>query len=225
MDKTDAIKRAPLPTNTSDIRSFLGLCNYFRSYVPNFSNIAQPLFARTGSHIRWTPLTQTERDAWTNLQTAITSRPVLAYPRRDATLRLYVDASAATPTSKGGLGAALTQSADNHPEQAIAYASRQLKPHEANYSAFLLELAAAVYGIQIFDTHLRGRHFTLFTDHRLLTKLSTAHTKTLNRLQQQMSEYTFNVDYIPGPTNVIADFLSRHPAPPDINAVSTSNDL
>ena len=52
LDKTDAIRRAPLPTTTSDIRSFLRLCNYFRSYVPNFSYIAQPLFTRAGWHTR-----------------------------------------------------------------------------------------------------------------------------------------------------------------------------
>ena len=75
------------------------------------------------------------------------------------------------------------------------YASRGLKPNEKNYSAYLLELAAAAWAIDNFAVYLRGRRFTLFSDHKRLESLSTVHTKTLNRLQQQMLEFDFDIRY------------------------------
>ena len=76
------------------------------------------------------------------------------------------------------MGAVLSQIQDGH-ERVIAYASRGLKPNEKNYSAYLLELAAAAWAIDNFAVYLRGRRFTLFSDHKPLEMLSTVHTKTL----------------------------------------------
>jgi hypothetical protein len=75
----------------------------------------------------------------------------------------------------------------------IGWASRQLMKHECNYSAFLLELQAAVYGIKFWATHLRGKAFILYTDHRPMEKLGTVHTKTLNRLQEKMRDFQFKI--------------------------------
>ena len=74
-------------------------------------------------------------------------------------------------------------------ERVIAYASRSLKSFEKNYSAYLLELVAAAWAIDHWQVYLAGRKFTLFTDHKPLTHLSTIHKKTLNRLQQQLNEF------------------------------------
>ena len=101
------------------------------------------------------------------------------------------------------------QMQDGH-ERVIAYASRGLKDHEANYGAFLLEMAAAVFGIEHFDTYLVGVSFTLCIDHRPLETLSTVHQKTLNRLQQLMLEYDFTIQYRRGPEHVVPDCLSRN---------------
>ncbi|MFN9939709.1 MAG: RNase H-like domain-containing protein [bacterium] len=65
---------------------------------------------------------------------------------------------------------------------AISYASRQLKDHEKNYSPFLLESAAAVWGTDVFNEYLKGKKFILFTDHKPLEKMGHLHTKTMNRL-------------------------------------------
>jgi transposase InsO family protein len=73
-----------------------------------------------------------------------------------------------------------------------------------------LELAAAVAAIDHFDVYLRGRHFILYTDHKPLEKLSTVHTRTLNRLQQHMLEFDFEMRYKRGSENVVADFFSRN---------------
>ena len=70
-------------------------------------------------------------------------------------------------------------------------------------------MMAAVWGMEHFSTYLRGRKFTLYTDHRPLEKLGTVHTKTLNRLQQAMTDYDFIIKYKKG-EEMPADFLSRN---------------
>ena len=102
----------------------------------------------------------------------------------------------------------------------ISYGSRQLIKHEKNYSPYLLEMAAAVWGMEFYDEYLRGKHFTLYTDHKPLEKLGHLHTKTLNRLQLAMLEYDFIIQYKKGVT-MPADFLSRTPFD---DVVATLND-
>ena len=97
-------------------------------------------------------------------------------------------------------------------EHVIAYASRSLKPNKENYSAYLLELAAASWTIDHFSVYLRGKHFELFTDHKPLEMLSKVHKKTLNRPEQQLLEYDFKINYRQGASNSAADALSRNVA-------------
>jgi len=96
---------------------------------------------------------------------------------------------------------------------AISFTSRQLKDPEKNYSPFLLEAAAAVWGMEIFNEYLRGKQFVLFTDHKPLEKLGHLHTKTLNRLQTALLEHDFVIQYKKG-THIPADYLSRLPSLP-----------
>ena len=85
-----------------------------------------------------------------------------------------------------------------------------MKPNKENYSAYLLELAAASRAIDNFSVYLRGKHFELFTDHKPLETLSKVHKKTLNRIKQQLLEYDFKIDYRQGASNSAADALSRN---------------
>jgi hypothetical protein len=115
----------------------------------------------------------------------------------------------------GGLGAVLLQQQSTAVDEerawkVIAYASRPLKKHEKNYSAYLVEMATAVWGIEHFDVYLIGKQFTLGTDHRPLEYLGAVNTKTLNRLQHLMLEYDFTIEYRAGEENVVADYLSRN---------------
>jgi hypothetical protein len=70
-------------------------------------------------------------------------------------------------------------------------------------------MQAAIFGMETFEVHLKGRHFKLFTDHKPLEKLGKFHTKTLNRLQQMMNLFSFVVIYKKG-DEMPADFLSRN---------------
>ena len=82
------------------------------------------------------------------------------------------------------------------------------KNTKKNYSPYLLEMAAAVWGMDFYNEYLRGKQFILYTDHKPLEKLGHLHTKTLNRLQLAMLEYDFVIQYQKGVT-MPADFLSR----------------
>jgi hypothetical protein len=96
------------------------------------------------------------------------SEPIVEYPRRNRPYALIINASLGDNKKSGGLGAILTQINPNGKHCIIAYASRKLQKHECNYTTFLLEMQAAIWGMDNFGRNLRGRKFTLITDHRPL---------------------------------------------------------
>lgn len=112
----------------------------------------------------------------------------------------------------GGLGCVLIQTWPEKGCRVVAYVSRSLKPHEHNYMAFLLEMAAIHFRFKHFHHYLYGgKQFIIFTDHKPLETLNKNHTKTLSRLQEDLMEYNYIIKYHPGKDNGLADFLSRNP--------------
>jgi hypothetical protein len=210
-DKLKAVKDAKPPENVKQIRQFLGLCNFFRGHIQNFAQITSPLTNLTKKDSTWKrgSLPEAGLRAFRHLQSLLCSQPVLAYPRSDRQYALITDASFGDDTTAGGLGAILTQLDEKGQFYVIAYASRKLQKYEKNYTPFLLEMQAAIFGMETFEVHLRGRHFKLFTDHKPLEKLGKVHTKTLNRLQQMMNLFSFEIIYKKG-DEMPADFLSRN---------------
>jgi putative transposase len=161
--------------------------------------IASPLTKLTRKESLWQKGGELPREAYLafrELQSHLVSEPIVDYPRRDRSYALFTDASFGDERHDGGLGAILTQINENKDHCVIGYASRKLAVHEKNYTPFLLEMQAAIFGMEHFGTHLKGRHFTLFTDHKPLEKLGKVHTKTLNRLQEIMNVYDFEIVYI-----------------------------
>ena len=211
-DKTQAIKEAPQPVNQKQLKSFIGLINYFRGYITNFARRAAPLYKLTRQDSPWTqgPLPERAKDAFLDLRTAITGRPVLAFPNPRGQYHLYVDAALGDEVNEGGLGAVLMQEDSQGRQHPVGYASRRLADHEKNYPAFIAEMTAACFGMEFFHHYLIGRRFSLYTDHKPLTKISKIHKKTLSRLQLNMQELHPDICYIEGKDNVVADFLSRY---------------
>ena len=211
-DKAAVVKSARPPTTTKELKSFLGLANYFRNYIVHFSQKAAPLFKLTRQDSKWKSgtLPPDALAAFERLRHEVSSRPVMAYPRREGRFHLYVDAALGDSKNEGGLGAVLLQDQPNGLQRPIAYASRRLQTHERNYPAFLAEMQAACYGMEEFHHLLTGRRFFLYTDHKPLTRLSTVHTKTLNRLQLKMQDLHPVIKFVDGKENSIADFLSRY---------------
>ena len=211
-DKLKAIKEAKPPANVKQVRQLLGLANYMRQYIPNYSSVVQPLSKLTCKDSTWEGghLPQEAYKSFKALQKLFTNPPTLALAKGHGRYHLFVDASQGSEQKQevGGIGAVLFQ---DQPEgrKVISYASKTLEKHEKNYSPFLLERFAMTWSIDHFRTQLLGRPFTVYTDHKPLEKLSSVHTKTLNRLQEQMLEFNFEVKYHPGAEQP-ADYLSRN---------------
>ena len=211
--KVAALVDWPMPTCTTEVRSFLGFCNFYRRLVKDFASIAAPLSALTSSLQPFPePLPQEVQDAFIRLKSALVSAPVLCIPRTgsDAEFVLYTDASDI------GIGAVLEQ--DGRP---VCYESRKLSPAERNYAIHERELLAVVHALRTFRHYLEGcKQFTLFTDHESLQYLFRQ--KELSRRQvgwmEVLSDYQANMDirYLPGEKNK-ADALSRllHPSADD----------
>ncbi|KAK8616657.1 hypothetical protein V6N13_116627 [Hibiscus sabdariffa] len=134
------------------------------------------------------------------LKQALTHTPVLIQPEPGKEFTVYSDAS------HSGLGCVLMQG-----NNVVAYASRQLKPHELNYPTHDLELAAIVFALKIWRHYLYGKKCHMFTDHKSLKYLLTQ--KYLNLRQRRwmklLKDYDLVIDYHPGKANVVADALSR----------------
>jgi hypothetical protein len=139
-NKLKAIKDEKPPTDVKTISSFVGLCNFFCTHIKNFAIIAAPLFrlTRKDSGYKGGPLPKEAMAAFSALQNALTSEPIMAFPRADHQYSLITDAATGTADTAGGLRAILTQKHQFDNYYAISYASRQLKDHEKNYSPFLL---------------------------------------------------------------------------------------
>jgi Reverse transcriptase (RNA-dependent DNA polymerase)/RNase H-like domain found in reverse transcriptase len=215
-NKLKAIKDAKPPTDIKTIHSFVCLCNFFSTHIKDFALITAPLFKlmRKDSGYKSGPLPEKALKAFYILQKLLTSEPVMAFPKSDRQYALITDAATGTADTPGGLGAILTQVDKEGKFHTISFASRQLKDHEMNYSPFLLEAAAAVWGMDLFNEYLKGKRFILHTDHKPLEKLGHLHSKMLNQLQTALPEHDFVIQYKKG-SNMLADYLSRLPGAKD----------
>ncbi|GJV05594.1 putative reverse transcriptase domain-containing protein [Tanacetum coccineum] len=128
------------------------------------------------------------------------SAPILTLPKGSENFVVYCDAS------HKGLGAVLMQR-----EKVIAYASRQLKVHEKNYTTHELELGAVVFALKMWRHYMYGTKCVVFTDHKSLQHILDQ--KELNMRQRRwlelLSDYECEIRYHPGKANVVADALSR----------------
>ncbi|GJY35961.1 putative reverse transcriptase domain-containing protein [Tanacetum coccineum] len=144
----------------------------------------------------------------------IEGAPILALPEGSEDFIAYCDAS------KKGLGAVLMQR-----EKVIAYASRQLKIHEKNYTTHDLELGAVVFALKIWRHYLYGTKCTVFTDHKSLQHILDQ--KELNMRQRRWLEllidYDCDIRYHPGKANVVADALSRKEQEPPLRVRALVN--
>ncbi|GJR83731.1 putative reverse transcriptase domain-containing protein [Tanacetum coccineum] len=135
--KIESIKDWASSKSPTEIRQFLGLAGYYRRFIEGFSKIAKPMTKLTQKKVKFVWGNKQEA-AFQLLKQKLCSAPILALPKGSKDFIAYCDAS------KKGLGAVLMQR-----EKVIAYASRQLKIHEKNYTTHDLELGAVVFALKI----------------------------------------------------------------------------
>ncbi|GJT77474.1 putative reverse transcriptase domain-containing protein [Tanacetum coccineum] len=197
--KVEAIKNWSAPTTPKEVRQFLGLAGYYRRFIEGFSLISKPLTKLTEKNKKYEWGTE-EDEAFQTLKQKLCSAPILALPEGTENFVVYCDAS------HKGYGAVLMQR-----EKVIAYASRQLKKHEENYTTHDLELGAVVFALRLWRHYLYGTKCTVYTDHKSLQYILDQ--KELNMRQRRwielLSDYDCEIRYHPGKANVVADALSR----------------
>ncbi|XP_072064483.1 uncharacterized protein [Arachis hypogaea] len=197
--KVEAVMNWERPTSVTEIRSFLGLAGYYRRFIKGFSQLALPLtkLTRKDTPFIWTPKCE---ESFQALKHRLTTAPVLVLPEPSEPFEVYCDASLK------GLGCVLMQH-----QNVVAYASRQLRPHEMNYPTHDLEIAAVVFALKIWRHYLYGVKFHVFSNHKSLKYLFEQ--KKLNMRQRRwmelLKDYDFELNYHPGKANVVADALSR----------------
>ncbi|GJZ36791.1 putative reverse transcriptase domain-containing protein [Tanacetum coccineum] len=197
--KIESIKDWVSPKSPTEIRQFLGLAGYYRRFIEGFSKIAKPMTKLTQKKVKFVWGDKQEA-AFQTLKQKLCSAPILALPEGSEDFVAYCDASIK------GLGVVLMQR-----DKVIAYASRQLKIHEKNYTTHDLELGAVVFALKIWRHYLYGTKCTVFTDHKSLQHI--LNQKELNMRQRRwlelLSDYDCEIRYHPGKANVVADALSR----------------
>ncbi|GJU80802.1 putative reverse transcriptase domain-containing protein [Tanacetum coccineum] len=196
--KIESIKDWPSPKTPTEIRQFLGFAGYYRRFIEGFSKIAKSMTKLTqkGVKFNWG---EKEENTFQLIKQKLCSAPILGLLEGIEDFMVYYDAS------HKGLGVVLMQR-----KKVIAYASRQLKIHEKNYTNHNLELGSVVFALKIWRHYLYGTKCTVFT-HKSLQHIIDQ--KELNMRQRRwlelMSDYDCDIGYHPGKANVVADALSR----------------
>ena len=210
-EKIEAVVSAPRPENVSQLRSFLGLVNYYNRFLPNASTVLHPLHQLLEQNSEWQWTEQCEQ-AFTEAKRMITSEQVLTHYDPVLPVGLACDAS---PT---GIGAVLSHVMPNGSERPVPFASRSLTKTESKYAQIDKEALSIVWGVKRFHIYLYGRWFTLITDHKPLTAIfhpeKGVPAMTAARLQRYalfLAGFDYKIEYKSTTEHCNADGLSRLP--------------
>lgn len=211
MTKIQAINNAPTPQNVTELKSFLGLLNFYERFIPNLHSSCADLHTLTRKNVKWNWTTHEDNIFKTMKAKILNSKALISY---DENRELFL----ACDASEKGIGCVLFHMSEDKQEQHIAFASRKLNDSEKQYSVIDREALAIFFAIKKFDQYLRGNKFTLMTDHKPLEhlfgnkrKLSKLVNNRLTRWALYIGEYNYEIVYRQGKTNTVADFLSRFP--------------
>jgi hypothetical protein len=199
------IQNAAPPKDRRSLRSFLGLCNWLRDYVPNFADLAYQLtdLLAQKKPYRWgTP----EQEAFESVNGALSASLMLHRPDPNKTFVLQIDASGI------GMAAALYQE-DGADRRVISYSSASFNPTERRYHSNEQECLAVVWAIRRYRPYLEDKQFTLRTDNKALVWLQQKKDQCakLTRWAIELQGYQCTIQHCPGRENQLADILSRDP--------------
>lgn len=207
--KLKAVSNFPEPDSCKAVQSFLGLTGFFRKFIMNYAAKSAPLSDLLKKDIKF-EFTDTERTAFLELKTALSSSPILHIYNPDFETELHTDASAK------GYGAILLQrsSVDQklHP---IYYYSKKTTPQERNYSSYELEVLAVINALNKLRVYLLNKHFKIITDCKAFSQ--TMEKKELSpkiaRWALALQEFDYEVEHRSGTRMQHVDALSRYPVP------------
>ena len=198
-EKIKAIREWPRPKCIRDVRAFYGLASYYRRFVRNFADIAEPLtkLTRKNTKFEWTDESQT---AFDKLKRALEEATTLSFPYPN--IPCIVDSDA----SDVAIGAVLSQVIEGV-ERPIAFYSLITSQTQRNNPPTRRELLAAVSAVQHFRHYLLGNKVTLRTDHHSLKWLKTFKRPEgiLARWIETLAEFDYEIEHQPGRLHCNAD--------------------
>ena len=208
--KIEAIWKWPVPTNVTEVCSFLGFTNYYCRFIKKYTQVTKPLYklicgenvARKQNLIKWD---QECQETFDKLKELCTNTPILAYANFGKPFKLHTDMSVL------GLGAILYQEQDGV-KKVISLASQSLSKLESKHPIHNLEFLCLKWAItDQFHEYLYGNTFDVYTDNNPLRYvLSTATLDAMGyRWIASLANYNFHIHYKSGKSNVEADALSR----------------
>ena len=204
--KIMAIKNFDRPKCIKVLRSFLGLSNYYRRFIKDYTKYSKILESLCGSNQKKLIWTDECEQAFIMLKNELTKTPVLSFP--DFSKEFILD----TDASFDRIGAVLAQVDDNGNERVIAYGSKAMNKHELGYCITRKELLAIVYFTEHFKHYLYGKKFNLRTDHKAIVfmlKTKKAITPQFQTWMNHLSSLDMKMEYRKGENHTNADALSR----------------
>jgi len=225
----DAIKKFPIPKTIKQVRSFLGLSNFFRKFIPRFAELSTPLtnltrgsYPKKSSPVKWL---EEHQKAFEEIKNKLTNPPLLKHFNPSLKIVIWTDAS-----KIGIAGTLLQRSSDDEYLHPVSYISRRLNQCEEKYSAIELELLAIVYVMEQFRTYTYGQHVEIWTDHAPLRYLDNIKTFSvrIQRLKSKLVDFDYIIKYRKGLLNQVCDAMSRNPVfdPPTLEQeLQKDNDL
>lgn len=212
----------PTPTSAKAAHSFIQMTQFYRKFIQDFASIAAPfnIFKNKNAKFEWTDACQRSFDI---LKQKLSQYPLLAFFDGKSKLKLKIN----TDASNAGIGGVLHQISPEGRLHPIQYLSRSLSKREQKYSVIEKECLAMVWCVTKLRPYLYGRQFTLVTDHHPLCWLNKQSSKNgrLDRWSLQLQEYTFDIKHTSGPSNCVADCLSRYPIEQPDDIVEEQLDL
>ena len=198
------------PETQKDLKSFLGLANYFRDHIRNHSLLVHPLYQmvthyKPRAKLYWT---DDKLIAFNKIKQAINDCPKLYFLDDTSPVYLYTDAS------DYGIGAYLVQVVQNV-EHPIMFLSQTFKAEQKRWSTADKECYAIVFAFKHLEHLIRDRYFILRTDHKNLTYLNLENSGKVRRWKLLIQEYNCGIEHVAGVYNFVADDFSRM-IPPDI---------
>jgi len=212
-EKVRAVQQAPTPTSLTQLKSFLGLVNYYSRFLPNLATTLAPLYKLLQKQSSWSWGPDQQR-AFQEAKKMLSSSSLLVHYSAQRELILSCDAS------PYGVGAVLSHRMEDGSEKPVAFASRSLSPAEKRYSQLDKEALAIIFGVTRFRQYLLGRQFTICSDHKPLMHLfgelrgvPAVASARIQRWALTLSAYNYRIEYKPGKDLSNADGLSRLPLP------------
>ncbi|MFZ2538957.1 MAG: reverse transcriptase family protein, partial [Oscillospiraceae bacterium] len=206
-EKTKAISEFPTPRTKKQVKAFVGLANFYRSFVNNFAEIARPLTDLTRRDLPDKVQWEAQHElAFQQLKDSLCTGPVLIPPDPTRSYILKSDAC------KNCIASVLLQTNDAGEEHPVAYASRKLLPNEVNHSTVEHELLGIVWGLAHFEHYTYGADIEVRTDHYCLRWLNKMANQNPRLTRWALVSQRYNIDkvtYVPGKQLGDADGLSR----------------